>query len=145
MASPGALVYLAWRALVAHPLKLLFRRRGTGLERFRAAYVAEGLVPTRPDDRAIGEAAAACISCGLCETGCSLAQATPAIRALGVHAAFRLYGRSSAELPLAAAALDACAGCAGCDDLCPTLVPISRVVSHLREISRRAPASAPPR
>ena len=137
MASPAALAYLAWRALVAHPLKLLFRRRGTGLERFRAAYVSEGLVPTRPEDRAVGEAAAACISCGLCETGCALAEATPAIRALGLHAAFRLYGRSSAELPLAAAALDACAGCVGCDALCPTRVPISRVVSHLREASRR--------
>lgn len=137
MASPGALAYLAWRALVAHPLKLLFRRRGTGLERFRAAYVSEGLVPTRPEDRAAGEAAAACISCGLCETGCALAGATPAVRALGLHAAFRLYGRSSAELPRAATALDACAGCAGCDALCPTRVPISRVVAHLREAARR--------
>lgn len=136
MASPSALAYLAWRALVAHPLKLLFRRRGTGLERFRAAYVAEGLVPTRPGDRAAGEAAAACISCGLCETGCELARATPAVRALGVHAAFRLYGRSSAELPLAAGALDACAGCTGCDALCPTRVPISRVIALLREVSR---------
>ncbi len=145
MASPGALAYLAWRALVAHPLKLLFRRRGTGLERFRAAYVAEGLVPTRPADRAVGEAAAACISCGLCETGCNLAQATPAVRALGLHAAFRLYGRSFAELPLAADALDACAGCEGCDALCPTRVPISRVLSHLREISRRPGQSGPPR
>jgi heterodisulfide reductase subunit C len=137
MASPTALAYLAWRALVAHPLKLLFRRPGTGLARFRAAYVTEGLVPTRPEDRAVGEAASACISCGLCDTGCDLARATPAIRALGLHAAFRLYGRSSAELPLAADALDACAGCAGCDALCPTRVPISRVVAHLRAASRR--------
>jgi heterodisulfide reductase subunit C len=137
VARPGALAYLAWRALVAHPLKRLFRQRGTGLERFRAAYVAEGLVPTRPEDRAAGEAAAACISCGLCETGCDLARASPAVRALGLHAAFRLYGRSSAELPLAAEALDACAGCTGCDALCPTQVPISRVIAHLREAARR--------
>ena len=75
MARPGALAYLAWRALVAHPLKRLFRRRGTGLERFHAAYVSEGLVPTLPEDRAAGEAASACIACGLCETGCDLAAA----------------------------------------------------------------------
>lgn len=136
MASPSALAYLAWRALVAHPLKRLFRRRGTGLERFRDAYVTEGLGPTRAEDRAVGEAAAACISCGLCETGCELARASPAIRALGLHAAFRLYGRSSAELPLAADALEACAGCTGCDALCPTRVPIARVVAHLRTMSR---------
>jgi heterodisulfide reductase subunit C len=138
MASPAALAYLAWRALVAHPLKKLFRQRGTGLERFQAAYVAEGLAPTRPEDRAAGEEAAACIACGLCETGCDLARATPAARALGLHAAFRLYSRSFADLPLAAEALDACAGCAGCDALCPTRVPISRILAQLREAARRS-------
>jgi heterodisulfide reductase subunit C len=138
MASPAALAYLAWRALVAHPLKRLFEQRGTGLERFHAAYVAEGLVPTRPEDRAVGEEAASCIACGLCETGCDLAGATPAARALGLHAAFRLYSRSFADLPHAADVLDECAGCAGCDALCPTGVPISRVLAHLREAARRS-------
>jgi heterodisulfide reductase subunit C len=132
MPSAGALVYLGWRALVAHPLKMLFRQRGTGLERFRAAYVTEGLVPTSREDRAEGEAAAACISCGLCETGCDLARASPQLRALGIHAAFRLYGRNAAELPLAAEALAACSGCEGCDALCPTGVPIARLLGQLR-------------
>ena len=132
MVSLGALVYLGWRALVAHPLKKLFRQPGSGLERFEAAYVSEGLVPTRPEDREVGEAASACISCGLCETGCALAGASPQLRALGIHAAFRLYSRNPAELPLARDALLACAGCEGCDALCPTGVPISRVLAHLR-------------
>lgn len=132
MPSLGALAYLGWRALVAHPAKKLFRLRGSGLERFEAAYVAEGLAPTRPEDREVGEAAAACISCGLCETGCALAGVAPPLRALGLHAAFRLYSRNPAELPLAREALLACAGCEGCDALCPTGVPISRVLRHLR-------------
>jgi heterodisulfide reductase subunit C len=143
VASPRALAYLAWRALLAHPMKKLFRQRGTALERFEANYVAEGLVPTRPEDRAVAEAAAACISCGLCEVGCELAGATPAIRALGLHAAFRLYSRNPAELPLARAALDACATCAGCDVLCPTGVPISRVVEHLRRRAAEPRSAAP--
>ncbi len=138
MPSVRALAYLGWRAVVAHPLKRAFRRRGTGLERFSAAYVSEGLVPTRTEDRAVGEAAAACIACGLCETGCDLAGASPEVRALGLHAAFRLYSRSSTELPLAREALDACAGCAGCDALCPTGVPIGRVVAHLHAAAGRA-------
>ncbi len=138
MPSVRALAYLGWRALVAHPLKRAFRQRGTGLERFSAAYVSEGLVPTRTEDRAAGEAAAGCISCGLCELGCDLARATPQVRALGLHAAFRLYSRSSAELPLARDALAACAGCAGCDALCPTGVPISRLVAHLHAAAGRA-------
>jgi heterodisulfide reductase subunit C len=141
--SISSITYLAWRALVAHPLKRLFRQRGTALDRFREAYVAEGLVPTRPEDRAIGEAASACIACGLCETGCALADATPPVRALGLHAAFRLYSRSAAELPLATEALAACARCEGCDALCPTGVPISRVIAHLRAEAARAAAERP--
>jgi heterodisulfide reductase subunit C len=137
VASPRALAYLAWRALVAHPLKRLVKQRGTGLERFGANYVSEGLVPTTVEDRETAEAAAACISCGLCELGCDLAGAAPAVRALGLHAAFRLYGRNRAELPLAADALAACDGCAKCDALCPTGVPIARIVSKLRDDARR--------
>jgi heterodisulfide reductase subunit C len=137
VASARALAYLGYRALVAHPLKRLFRQRGTGLERFTRSYVAEGLVPTRLDDAGAAEAASACISCGLCETGCDLAAASPPIRALGLHAAFRLYSRSSVSLPLAREALQACSRCGGCDALCPTGVPISRVIAHLREASTR--------
>lgn len=143
MPSPRALAYLGYRALVAQPLKRLFRQPGTGLERFTASYVAEGLVPTRPDDRAAGEAASSCISCGLCEPGCALAAASPEIRALGLHAAFRLYSRSTASLPLAREALQACAGCAGCEALCPTGVPISRIVAHLRQASTRGVSARP--
>jgi succinate dehydrogenase/fumarate reductase-like Fe-S protein len=125
-----ALSYLAYRAILAHPLKRL-RNRGAGLERFLANYAAEGLVPTRPEDRAVGEDASACIACGLCEPACDLAAAVPAVRALGVHAAFRLYGKSSAELPFARAALEACSGCDACEGVCPTGVPIARVVRAL--------------
>ena len=127
---PRALSYLAYRALLAHPLKRV-RQRGTGLERFLANYASEGLVPTHPDDRAIGEAASACIGCGLCEVDCELATSVPTVRALGLHAAFRLYGRSSAELPHAREALEACSACQGCDPVCPTGVPIARIVRHL--------------
>ncbi len=137
MPSLRALAYLGYRALLAHPLKRLLRQPGGGLERFTRSYAAEGLVPTRPDDRAAGEAASACIACGLCETGCALAAAAPPVRALGLHAAFRLYSRSSLMLPLAREALHACLGCAGCDALCPTGVPISRVVAHFAEASTR--------
>lgn len=145
----SAFAYLGWRALVAHPIRRLVRR-GDGAARFAANYESEGLVRTRPEDRAAGEAAAACIGCGLCETGCELA-APPAVRSLGLQAAFRLYSRSSVELPHAAEALEACAGCSGCEALCPTGVPIGRLVQELLERAKalrtqpgRAGAARPP-
>jgi len=136
-----ALSYLAYRAILAHPFKRL-RHEGTGLERFLRNYAAEGLVPTPPGDRSIGEAASACIGCGVCEVGCELAGAAPTVRALGLHAAFRLYGKSSGELAHARDALASCAACEGCDALCPTGVPISRIVQHLLA---RASGDAAPR
>lgn len=140
---PAALAYLGWRALVAHPLRLLFRGRG-GAARFAANYESEGLARTRPEDRAVAEAAAACIGCGLCESGCRLA-ASPPVRSLGLHAAFRLYSRSSVDLPHAVEALESCAGCAGCEALCPTGVPIGRVVGELlgRARALRGPPAGP--
>lgn len=134
-----ALSYLAYRALLAHPWKRL-RQRGSGQERFLAAYAGEGLAPTPVEDWRIAEAAAACVSCGLCELGCGLAGAVPAIRGLGLHAAFRLYSKSAEEMRHAGEALAACAACTGCDPLCPTGVPISRIVTHL---AARAAGSRP--
>ncbi len=135
-----ALSYLGYRAVLAHPFKRL-RQQGSGLDRFLANYASDGLVPTRPEDRAMGEAASACIGCGLCEVGCELATAVPTLRALGLHAAFRLYGKSSAELPHARDALAACSACPGCDPVCPTGVPIARVVRHL--LARVSAPAAP--
>jgi len=125
----AAFAWLGWRALVAHPLRRL-SRRGSGAARFAGSYESEGLWRTRPEDRAVAEAAAACIGCGLCETGCELA-AAPAVRSLGLPAVFRLCSRSAADLPHAVEVLEACAGCAGCEALCPTGVPIGRVVGEL--------------
>ncbi len=136
-----ALSYLGYRALVAQPLKRL-RQEGSGLERFLENYGGEGLVPTRPEDRAAGEAASACIACGLCEPACDLAAAAPGVRALGLHAAFRLYGRSSTELGHAREALAACAACRDCEARCPTGVPIGQVVRHL--LARAIAASGHP-
>lgn len=136
----ASFAWLGWRALVAHPLRRLFRR-GSGAARFAESYESEGLWRTRPEDRAVAEAAAACIGCGLCETGCELA-AAPAVRSLGLHAAFRLYSRSSVDLPHAVEALEACAGCTGCEALCPTGVPIGRTVAQLLARARDLEARA---
>jgi Fe-S oxidoreductase len=135
--SPRALAWLAWRALVVQPLKRL-AHRGTGLERFRAAYAGDGLRPTLPEERAVALLASRCVGCGLCEARCPLPD--PPLAALGLPAAFRLVGRRAGDLALAAPLLEACAGCRDCEPACPTAVPIGRVVAHLRV--RAAPGTA---
>ena len=131
MPSLLALVYLAWRALLVQPVKRLLQR-GSGKARFLGAYGAEGLLPTRPEDREVALLAARCTGCGLCEAGCRLPSTSPALAALGLPAAFRLVGRQAADLPLGRDLLLACAGCSGCDRWCPAQVPIGRVLGHLR-------------
>ncbi len=131
MPSLHALAYLGWRAVLVEPVKRLFRR-GTGLERFQANFAADHLSPTSPADREISFLASRCIGCGLCEPGCRLASASPAVRALGLPAAFRLVGRTGGDLAAARDLLDACQGCAGCQALCPVGVPMGRVLPYLR-------------
>jgi Fe-S oxidoreductase len=142
--SLHALAYLGWRAIVVQPIKRLFRR-GTALERFAAAYQGEGLLPTSLADRDLSLAASRCTGCSLCEAGCRLSAAEPAVRALGLPAAFRLAARQQRELPAARALLDACGGCAGCEPLCPAGVPIGRLLARLGERARAAavPGAAP--
>jgi Fe-S oxidoreductase len=131
MPTLRSLLYLAWRALVVQPLKRLLAR-GPGLERFLAAYGAEGLRPTAPADLEVALLAARCTGCGLCEAGCRLPAAAPALQALGLPAAFRLVGRQAATLPLGRELLEACLGCQGCERWCPAGVPIGRVLAHQR-------------
>jgi CO dehydrogenase/acetyl-CoA synthase alpha subunit len=136
--TPLALTYLAWRAVVVQPLKRL-SQRGTGLQRFAAAYQSEGLLPTRPEDRALSLLAARCTGCGLCELGCR-PEGSPALRALGLPAALRLVGRQASDLGPARALLQACAGCPGCEGRCPARIPIGRVVANL--LGRAYPAGS---
>jgi heterodisulfide reductase subunit C len=130
MPSLHALVYLAWRAVLVEPVKRLFQR-GTGLARFQSYFAPDRLAPTSAADRELALLAARCIGCGLCEPGCRLATASPAVRALGLPAAFRLVGRAGGDLALAGELLMACRDCAGCESRCPAGVPIGRLLRHM--------------
>ena len=147
MSKARSYAWLAWRAMVSHPLRGL-RQRGTGRERFLENYATEGLAPTPVDERTAAEAASACISCGLCESGCGLRGAIPSIRDMGLHAAFRLYSKSAEMLALSGDALAACASCTGCEPLCPTGVPVARLVRAFAargddfDAARRDPAGS---
>lgn len=142
MSRAGSIAWLGWRFVVVQPLRKLLRR-ATGYQRFAAAYFPEALVPTRAADRDVALAASACTGCGLCEARCGLHGAEPGVSAPGLQALFRLHSKQLGELRHAAALLEACVGCEGersCDDVCPSGVPISRLVARLRELVKQAPA-----
>ena len=134
----SSLAYLAWRAVGVQPAKRAVQE-GSGAERFEKNYAAEGLVPTTEEDREVAEAASACVACGVCEARCELMAATPHVRALGLHTAFRLYSKSTTELPWAREALEACERCKGCETACPTGVPIGRIIRQLLDRLERLP------
>jgi succinate dehydrogenase/fumarate reductase-like Fe-S protein len=127
----ASLAWLGWRFVVVQPLRKALQRT-SARERFAAAWFPAGLVPTRPADREVALAAAACTGCGLCEPRCRLRAAAPGAGAMGLQSIFRFHAKHVGESAAATALLAACEGCEGCDDACPAGVPISRIVAHLR-------------
>jgi Fe-S oxidoreductase len=135
MSRVGSIAWLGWRFVVVQPLRKALRRTSAG-DRFAASWFREGLVPTLEVDREVALAASACTGCGLCEARCSVAAGAPAVAGMGLHSLFRLQTKQPGELRSARPILDACAACSearGCDDACPSGVPISRIVAHLRQ------------
>jgi len=131
----GADLYLAWRALVTHPLRRLLDREPQGKARFLRNYGGEGLVPTTAEDKAMLAAAGRCISCGLCDELDGQLGAIAAGEYQGASLLPRQYARSSVELRHAAAALEAIdpeAYRAG-EAVCPTRVPLVAIARWLRE------------
>lgn len=127
-----SLAWLGWRFAVVQPLRRLLPRP-PARARFAANWFGEGLVPTSFEERELALAAAACTGCGLCEPRCEVRTASPALGALGLQSLFRLHAKHLGELPAAAPLLAACEGCRGCDDACPSGVPIARILRGLSE------------
>lgn len=142
MSRVASIAWLGWRFVVVQPLRKL-APRSSAKARFAEAYFGEGLVPTRLEDREAALAAAACTGCGLCEPRCELRAAAPAVGAMGLQALFRLHSKHLGEVRAAAALLEACAGCLGCDDACPSGVPIARIVAHFRAVASRRGGAQP--
>ncbi len=139
-------LYLAYRALIAHPLKkLLSLDERTGKQRFLDNYASEGLVPMSPEDRRVLHAAARCIHCGLCDAY-DLAMATiPRTVYDGASLLPIAYSRATPDLPRARAALAQLREdqLVQAESVCPTRVPLQSIASYLKrklaELSQRQP------
>lgn len=131
-------LYLAYRALLVRPLKAVVRREG-GIERFHENYRPEGLVPTRPQDRAALAAAGRCISCGLCDAYDPHLSKLARWSYDGASLLPRQYARSSADLPHLRETLSRLqpADLRRAQAVCPTGVPLVELSYWLKERAGR--------
>jgi len=141
----NAWFWLALRALVLHPLRLLFLpAERKGRPAFLAEYTVEGLVPYSAQERAGLHRFGGCINCGLCDAVCPLVGGDfrgPSIFALA-------YSRATPELPAlreTLATLDRCGACTRCRDACPRSVPLLDIFAFTRRKLAEVDAALPPR
>jgi succinate dehydrogenase/fumarate reductase-like Fe-S protein len=128
-------LYLAYRAVIAHPLKRLFRRdTRSGKERFLANYASEGLVPLTNEDRKVLRGAARCIHCGLCDAYDAALSTLPRTVYEGASLLPIAYSRATPDLPRARTALSRLndAHLTDAERVCPTGVPLRELARYLR-------------
>jgi ferredoxin len=124
-----AVSFLAYRALVAHPLSLLTSRaHERGKARFLANYAPDGLVPLTPAEREALPRAMRCVGCGLCDAVCPLAGKLPAREFQGPSVVALAWSRATPELGHVEASLRRlpmdCGTCRRCEEICPREVPL---------------------
>lgn len=128
-------LYLAWRAVVKHPLRLMFSTdERPGAQRFLDNYAPEGLIPFTLEERRVLATASRCIHCGLCDAYDPALAAQPKTRFDGPSAIPLAWARATPDLPRARAALAALDDDAlsRAEKVCPTRVPLRQLAQTLR-------------
>lgn len=128
-------LYLGYRAIIAHPLRLLFDRdERPGKQRFLANYAPEGNLPTTVEDRRVLAGASRCIHCGLCEPFDQMLTQLPRTQYDGASLLPMVYARAMPGLQHAREAIQAIdpEKLARSEAVCPTRVPLRSIARWLK-------------
>lgn len=128
-------LYLAWRALVMHPMRLMLSTdERPGKQRFLDNYASEGLIPFSVEERRVLSKASRCIHCGLCDAYDLALAAQPRTRFDGPSAIPLAWARATPDLPRARSALVALdeEALIRAEKVCPTRVPLRELAETLR-------------
>jgi hypothetical protein len=137
-------LYLGYRAVIAHPLRRLFRRDSrTPQERFLANYATEGLVPLSNEDRRVLRGASRCIHCGLCDAFDAGLSTLPRTAYDGASLLPVAYARATPDLVRARLIVVRLKDeqLREGERVCPTRVPLAEIARYLQrkleELSRQ--------
>ena len=129
-----ALLFLAWRAIVLHPIRALLAGP-KGRERFLLNYAPEALIPYSAEERLLLPRFSGCINCGVCDAICPLVPQLPKAQWRGPSLFAVAYSRATPELshlrtPIAL--LEKCGTCDLCQRNCPRGVPLLQIFAFTK-------------
>ncbi len=136
MKSPKALyatAFLGWHFL-KHVGRRLCGIKSPGFKEFLNFYQADKIVPFSPQDKTLLPLLGRCISCGLCDSSCPTLMQNHLGPSFLPHAS-RSIPDFAGNLPLN---LTSCDACAGCETMCPTGVPIKRLMEFIQNKQNEA-------
>ena len=128
-------LFLAYRAVIAHPLrKFLNEDTRSGKDRFLANYAPEGNLPTTEADREVLRGASRCIDCGLCEAYDAGLSQLPRTVYLGASELATSLTRAVPDIPYARELVEKLSdrSLLQAEAVCPTRVPLRALLAYLR-------------
>ncbi len=116
---------------ILRSLRRLFFMKSAGLPEFLRFYREDRLPSLTHEDKKLLTGAHRCISCGLCDFLC------PALLQAKDFLGPSFFPHLSRSIPDFAGVvrldLAECAGCRGCEAICPEKVPIKKIIGFMKE------------